>query len=214
MCPKHALHKTQDAPPEQPRCGRSAGAAHSPEAVLHDAVAAVPPAGAGVVALEQQGRLRHVELRQQPAILGTDMQSVPASTDTTRFYTEHWPTRGLRQTGPGGAEGGNPTSRRHHARLKDAGSSPGLSTPAPCPRAAGNSPGGRALTAGPSAVLTLSYQQRMLSWPHMQLLEEQSSMQTQYWGGGGQGHARLPPAHSPHRADGSGLPRASASHAH
>lgn len=122
------------------------------------------------------------------------MQSVPASTDTTRFYTEHWPTRGLRQTGPGGAEGGNPTSRRHHARLKDAGSSPGLSTPAPCPRAAGNSPGGRALTAGPSAVLTLSYQQRMLSWPHMQLLEEQSSMQTQYWGGGGGTGSRSAPS--------------------
>lgn len=29
--------------------------------------------------------------------------------------------------------------------------------------------------------LTLSYQQRILSWPHMQVLEEQSSTQTQYW---------------------------------
>lgn len=44
---------------------------HSPQAVLHDAVPAVSPAGAGMVALEQQGRLRHVELGQQPAVLGT-----------------------------------------------------------------------------------------------------------------------------------------------
>ena len=28
----------------------------------------------------------------------------------------------------------------------------------------------------------MSYQQRMLSWPHIQLLEEQSSMHTQYCG--------------------------------
>lgn len=34
----------------------------------------------------------------------------------------------------------------------------------------------------PARGLTLSYQQRMLSWPHMQLLEEQSSMHTQYCG--------------------------------
>lgn len=46
----------------------------SPQAILHHAVPAVPPAGAGVVALEEQGRLGHVELRQQPAILGTDAQ--------------------------------------------------------------------------------------------------------------------------------------------
>lgn len=44
----------------------------SPEAVLHDAVPAVPPAGAGVVALEEQRRLCHVELRQEAAVLGTE----------------------------------------------------------------------------------------------------------------------------------------------
>lgn len=37
-------------------------------------------------------------------------------------------------------------------------------------------------------VLTLSYQQRRLSCPHMQMLEEQSSLQTQYWGGDQQTH--------------------------
>lgn len=36
---------------------------------------------------------------------------------------------------------------------------------------------------GGRSTLTLSYQQRTLSWPHMQLLDEQSSMHTQYWGG-------------------------------
>lgn len=55
-----------------------AGSPCSPEAVLHDAVPAASPAGTGVVALEDQGRLRHVELRQQPAVLGTDVQSGPS----------------------------------------------------------------------------------------------------------------------------------------
>jgi hypothetical protein len=32
---------------------------------------------------------------------------------------------------------------------------------------------------------TLSYQQRMLSWPHRQLELEQSSTHVQCWGGGG-----------------------------
>lgn len=46
-----------------------------PQAILHHTVPAVSPAGAGMVALEEQGGLGHVELRQQPAILGTDVQS-------------------------------------------------------------------------------------------------------------------------------------------
>ena len=37
----------------------------------------------------------------------------------------------------------------------------------------------------PAGTLTLSYQQRMLSWPHMQVLEEQSSVHTQYCGDSG-----------------------------
>jgi len=55
-----------------------------PEAVLHDAVPAASPAGTGVVALEDQGRLRHVELRQQPAVLGTDVQSGPSMAHHSR----------------------------------------------------------------------------------------------------------------------------------
>jgi hypothetical protein len=51
-----------------------------PETILHNTIAAVPPAGASVVALEDQGWLCHVELRQKPPILWTDgyeVQQVP-----------------------------------------------------------------------------------------------------------------------------------------
>lgn len=70
-------------PPRRPR------AAHSPQAVLHNAVPAAPPAGAGVVALEEQGRLRHVELGQQPAVLGTDGSQGRAGLPATALTDEH-----------------------------------------------------------------------------------------------------------------------------
>lgn len=39
------------------------------DAALHHAVLAAPPAGAGLVALEDQGGLDFVELLQQPPVL-------------------------------------------------------------------------------------------------------------------------------------------------
>lgn len=53
---------------------------------------------------------------------------------------------------------------------------------------------------GSQPPLTLSYQQRMLSCPHRQLLEEQSSWHVQCWGGDrsrGSGGSPTPPATSP-----------------
>lgn len=50
------------------------------------------------------------------------------------------------------------------------------------PSQASRAPWGPVGDVGRGRRLTLSYQQRMLSWPHMQLLEEQSSMHTQYCG--------------------------------
>ena len=69
----------------------------------------------------------------------------------------------------------------------------------PCPRPGPQSapPAPPPLTRG----LTLSYQQRMLSWPHMQLLEEQSSMHTQYCG---EGRVRQRPTPQPHAIPSSG----------
>lgn len=70
----HSSHLRLPAEPWRRVPSRTVGEddpGHSPQAILHDTVPAVSPAGAGMVALEQQGRLRHVELGQQPAVLGT-----------------------------------------------------------------------------------------------------------------------------------------------
>lgn len=75
---------------------------------------------------------------------------------------------------------------------------PGTQDP-PCPPPW--PPVGAPCTPPLTRVLTLSYQQRMLSWPHMQLLEEQSSMHTQYCG---EGRVRQRPTPQPHAIPSSG----------